>query len=283
MPDPCTQPAPTRSANRLIRTFRWARLLLHVAQGLLATGLIYPRISPHMRARITQAWAAKLLRILNIVLSVHGARPEADARQLFVVSNHVSWLDIFVINATQPSRFVAKSEIRDWPIAGWLCESAGTIFVRRAKRSDAARTNARIHEALAAGDTVAFFPEGTTTRGDRLLKFHTALFEPAIANRAVIAPAAICYREENGQPSAATVFAGEVTFFESLSAIISVRKLIAEITFAPGIAAATRTRREAAVEAENAIASILNVPKPHAHQRFTVGAAVLALQAEPGG
>lgn len=252
-------------------------MLLHVAQGLLVTSLIYPRVSPAVRARITQAWAAKMLRILNILLAVHGARPGEDARQLFVVANHVSWLDIFVINATQPSRFVAKSEIRDWPIAGWLCESAGTIFVRRSKRSDTTRINAEIHDALEQGDTVAFFPEGTTTCGDRLLKFHTALFEPAVANHAVVAPAAIRYHDDGGAPSAVTTFVGEITFAQSISGIIAEQKLIAEITFAPGIATALLTRREAALAAEDAIAAILNLPKPHAHQRFNDGATPIAL------
>jgi 1-acyl-sn-glycerol-3-phosphate acyltransferase len=197
---------------------------------------------------------------------------------LFVVANHVSWLDIFVINATQPSRFVAKSEIRDWPIAGWLCEAAGTIFVQRAKRSDTSRINREIHDALAQGDAVAIFPEGTTTRGDRLLKFHTALFEPAVANSAIVAPAAIHYRYENGNVAEAAIFIGETSFGQSISAIISQRRMIAEITFARAIVASNSTRREVAIAAEEAIATILNVPKPHAHQRFNVDAQAIALQ-----
>ncbi len=247
-------------------------------QGLLVVGIVYPQVAPATRARITQAWSAKLLRILNIVLSVHGARPDEDATHLIVVSNHVSWLDIFVINSTQPSRFIAKSEIRDWPIAGWLVEHAGTIFVRRAKRSDTSRTNAEIHEALAQGDAVAIFPEGTTTAGNQLLKFHTSLFEPAVANAAHVSPAAIRYRQLDGEPAEAALFIGETTFSESINAIIAQPKMIAEITFAPSIAAATMTRRELALASETAIAAILHVPKPHSHQRFEVGAESLALR-----
>jgi 1-acyl-sn-glycerol-3-phosphate acyltransferase len=265
--------------SKPIRALRWTRLLLHVAQCLLMTSLVYPRVSPIVRARLTQAWSAKLLRILNIVLSVHGARPGEGVEKLFLVANHVSWLDIFVINASQPSRFVAKSEIRDWPIVGALAEAGGTIFVRRAKRSDTTRTNGEIQAALAQGDTVAVFPEGTTTTGDRLLKFHTSLFEPAVSNNAIVSPAAICYRQDSGEPAAAAIFVGETTFSESMAAIISEQKMIAEITFAPCIAAATLSRREVAEAAENAIAAILNVPKPHAHQRFDEGATPLALQA----
>ena len=253
-------------------------MLLHVAQGLLVTRLIYPRVRPAIRAQITQAWAAKLLRILNITLSIHGARPGKGAKKLFVVTNHVSWLDIFVINAVQPSRFVAKSEIRDWPIAGPLCDAAGTIFVRRAKRSDTARINAEIHDALEQGDAVAIFPEGTTTAGDRLLKFHTSLFEPAVVNSALLAPAAIRYRLDNGERCTASSFVGEITFAQSIGGIIANKKMIAEMTFAPAIETEGLSRREAAIGAEEAIAAILNVPKPHAHQRFGEGSVPLGVQ-----
>lgn len=266
-------------AHRLIRFVRWTRMTLHLLQGLLVTGLIYPRIAPGARARITQLWSIKMLCILNISLIASGAKPEVDSKKLFLVANHVSWLDIFVINATHPSRFVAKSEIRDWPIAGWLCEAAGTIFVRRTKRSDTTRINAIIHDVLDSGDTVAIFPEGTTTLGDRLLKFHTSLFEPAVVNQAIVTPAAIRYCDIHGTPSAATVFVGNITFSQSISAIIAEHNLQASITFAPGIPTAGINRREAAEAAENAIADILNVPKSQSHQRFGDGTAPLALQA----
>ena len=273
-----TPPQPI-TANRLIRIIRWTRVSLHLIQGLLTTGLVYPRIAPKTRAAITQAWAAKMLRIVNITLTVSGTPPDKSTAKLFLVANHISWLDIFVINATQPSRFVAKSEIRDWPIAGWLCEAAGTIFVRRTKRSDTTRINAIIHDVLDSGDTVAFFPEGTTTRGDRLLKFHTSLFEPAVANQAVVIPAAIRYHDKNGEPSEATIFVGQITFSKSISAIIAERNLQATIMFAPGIATATKTRRETAEAAEDAIAEMLNIPKSQTHQRFSDGATPLALPA----
>jgi 1-acyl-sn-glycerol-3-phosphate acyltransferase len=267
--------------NKLVRGIRWTRMFLHIAHGLLLAGVVFRHVAPRTRAAITQAWSAKMLRILNIVLAVHGARPEEDARQIVLVANHVSWLDIFVINSAHPSRFIAKSEIRDWPIAGWLCDRAGTLFVRRAKRSDTSRINAEIHDALALGDTVALFPEGTTTRGDRLLKFHTSLFEPAVANEAHVAPAAVRYRLLDGERAECAVFIGETTFGQSIGNIIAQRKMIAEITFAPVVETASATRRDVAQAAENAIAAILDVPPPHAHQRFGEGATPLALQNAP--
>ena len=253
----------------MIRGIRWVRLLTHVGVGMVAVGAIYPRVSARWRALITGWWARKLLRILNILLSIHGARPLEDARNLIVAANHISWVDIFVINATHPSRFIAKAEIRDWPIAGWLSDKAGTIFIRRTRRSDTAKINETMHNVLAEGATIGFFPEGTTTSGDKLLKFHSSLFEPAVANTATIAPAAIRYRASDGEPSAAVAFIGELSFAESIAMIISEKSMIAEITFAPQIEAAGLSRRELALNSEAAIARILNLPLPHAHQRFT--------------
>jgi 1-acyl-sn-glycerol-3-phosphate acyltransferase len=270
---------PHARTNGAIRVIRWVRLLTHVAVGLAAVGVVFPRVSALRRASITKWWARKLLRILNIVLSVHGERPAADARNLIVAANHISWVDIFVINATQPSRFIAKAEIRDWPIAGWLCDKSGTIFIRRARRTDTARINETMHAVLAEGATIGFFPEGTTTAGDKLLKFHTSLFEPAVANLATIAPAAIRYRASDGEPSMAAAFIGELSFAESIGIVISEKSMIAEIIFAPQIEASGLTRREVAIQSEIAIAGILGVPLPHAHQRFTVVAEVVAHEA----
>jgi 1-acyl-sn-glycerol-3-phosphate acyltransferase len=259
---------PTARTNRLVRAIRWFRLIAHVGVGLAAVGALYPRVSAPRRAIITGWWASKLLRILNVLLSIHGARPDTTAQNLIIAANHISWLDIFVINATQASRFIAKSEIRDWPVAGWLCDKAGTIFIRRTRRSDTAKINETMRVVLAEGATIGFFPEGTTTAGDKLLKFHTSLFEPAVANKATIAPAAIRYRTSDGEPSIAAAFIGELSFAESVGLIISQKSMIAEITFAPQIPAAGQTRRELALEAEAAVAVILDVPLPHAHQRF---------------
>jgi 1-acyl-sn-glycerol-3-phosphate acyltransferase len=254
--------------HKFIRGIRWVRLFAHIAWALTMAAVIFPRVTVITRAHITQRWSAKLLRLLNIVLSIHGARPADAARNLIIVSNHVSWLDIFVINAAQPSLFVAKSEIRDWPLAGWLCEKSGTIFVRRAKRSDTGRINDEMRDALATGATVGLFPEGTTTAGDRLLKFHSSLFEPAVANAAIVGPVAIRYLTSEGERNDAAAYHGDIGFSDSIRQIISQKSMIAEITFAPPISAAGITRRQLAQKSEAAIAAILDVPIPDQHQRF---------------
>ena len=91
--------------HRFIRAIRWTRLGIHIATGLLVAGVIFPRVKNAKRALITQWWSLKTLRILNIVLSIHGVRPDTRVRDMIIAANHISWLDIYVINAAHPARF----------------------------------------------------------------------------------------------------------------------------------------------------------------------------------
>jgi 1-acyl-sn-glycerol-3-phosphate acyltransferase len=144
--------------------------------------------------------------------------------------------------------------------AGWIAERAGTLFVRRASRHDTARINARVHDALAQGDCVGLFPEGTTTEGDRLLRFHTSLFEPAIANAATIHPAAIRYEHADGAHCLALAYVGDMTFMESMASVIGERGVVARLAFAEAIAPqASLDRRSAARAAHERIATLLGL------------------------
>ncbi len=266
----------TGATNKVERVIRWTRLFLHVGVGLVLTGVFFSRCKKRGQDWITTWWSAKLLRILNIVLSVRG-QEDFSATRVVLVANHISWLDVFVINAAHPCRFIAKSEIADWPVAGNLATNAGTIFIRRAKRTDAAKTNDAIALQLLKNNTVAIFPEGTTTAGDKLLKFHTSLFEPAVANQATVAPVALRYRQSNGEPDTSAAFIGELTFSQSMAQIIAQKSIIAEVIFAPVIpplapveneTSHANCRRSLAHAAEAAIAKILNVPVHQEKLRF---------------
>lgn len=247
------------STSRIVRAFRWSRLILHAVLAFAIVATIFPRVSQATRARILRWWSQKLLRILRIIPAVHGHPPDWQARDLVIVANHVSWLDIFVINAVRPTRFVAKSEIRDWPFVGWLCEKTGTIFIKRAKRSDTHKINQVMHDVLAAGDCVGLFPEGTTTAGDRLRKFHSSLFEPAVISGAKVMPIAIAYREEDGERSMAPAYIEDITFAQSLRALLDRPKLIVDVTCGDPLAADAMKRRELASACESLIARILGV------------------------
>ena len=216
-------------------------------------------------------WSAKLTRIVGVKVVVHGELPPASTTASMIASNHVSWLDIFVVSSVRPTRFIAKSEIRDWPLAGWIAERAGTLFIRRERRRDTARINDLVHAALAAGDCVGLFPEGTTTEGDQLLRFHSSLFEPAVANAARVLPVAIRYQYPDGTLCRAIAYVGELSFVQSLALVIRQREVVARIAFAPAIATNDLGRREVAALAEERVASALGLPRPGTAPRTPSG------------
>lgn len=203
------------------------------------------------------------MRIVGVTVQAQGTPPCDGPRVAMIAANHVSWLDIFAISGVRSTRFIAKSEVRDWPLAGWIAERAGTIFIRRERRRDTARINDLVHAALAEGDCVGLFPEGTTTEGDRLLKFHSSLFEPAVANAARIFPVAVRYEHADGTLCRAMAYVGELSFMQSLALVIRQRGAVARVRFAEPVEAAGLGRREVAALAEERVATMLGVPCPH--------------------
>jgi 1-acyl-sn-glycerol-3-phosphate acyltransferase len=248
-----------RKTSRPARWLRWTRMAWHAAMAAMLLRFVFPRTRSATHRRILQWWSEKLLRVLAVEPRVEGTPPGADAA-VMIAANHVSWLDIFLISSVRPTRFIAKSEIRDWPFVGWVVEKAGTLFVRRAGRRDLARITERAHAALAEGDCVGLFPEGTTTAGDTLLKFHSSLFEPAIANGARIYPVAIRYEHEDGTLCRAASFAGEISFMQSLGLIARQHRIVARVSFAPPIEPDGAARREVARRAQERVASLLGLP-----------------------
>ena len=205
-------------------------------------------------------WAGKLVRIVGVTLRVEGHPPRPSEKAVMIAANHISWLDIFAVMAVWPTHFVAKSEIRDWPIAGWIAERAGTLFIRRDRRRDTARMNEQVHAVLGDGYCVGIFPEGTTSEGDRLLKFHTSLFEPALANGAHLHPVAIRYEHADGRSAPEVAYAGELSFMQSMSRVIAARGVAVRVMFGARVdCASMRDRREAARITRERIASLLGL------------------------
>lgn len=247
--------------------WRLAAVTLLMLIGLFVLLAGYAWLPLALRIKIRQQWSRILLAFCGIRLVVH-ARHHADQLQepALIVMNHVSWLDIFVVNAVMPATFIAKSEIRAWPLLGWLVAGAGTLFVERGSRHAVRRVNHAIAQRFARGEHVAFFPEGTTTDGAGVLPFKTSLFASAMhedgapEQRHPVQPMAIRYRRQ-GQPSSIPAYVGEQTFVNSLLKILSCPGLQAELTFLPPICnmPAAFTRHQLAARAEQAIAQHVNL------------------------
>ena len=245
----------SRPAPYLLRAVRCIRLAFHLAWLGLGAAVVYPAVSAERRARLKQRWSHQILQILGIRLEA----PAADAPPgCLIVANHISWLDIFAINAFRPSAFIAKAEIRQWPFIGWLSERNDTVYLRRGSRGHARVINSEIDALLNAGRDVALFPEGTTTDGTQLLGFHAALLQPAIETGRPILPLAISYHDGQGAISLAPSFAGEITLKRCFLSILACRSLTARLSPAPPIETAARTRRETSQAAREAILSRLS-------------------------
>lgn len=204
-----------------------------------------------------QRWSRHLLDILGIELdaTLTGIEPGS-----LIVANHISWLDVFAINAARPVAFVSKSEVRDWPLIGWLSARTDTVFLRRGSRGHAKIVNAEIDALLNAGKDVAIFPEGTTTDGTQLLGFHAALLQPAVETGRPVQPVALSYELPCGQRADAPAYVGETTMMECVRAILATRRMIVRLRPTAPLTSDSVGRRELAQAARNAIALSLGLP-----------------------
>ena len=207
-------------------------------------------------------WARGVLAVAGVRLEVVGTPP--PLRATVIAANHISWLDIFVIQSVCPARFVAKSEVRDWPLLGWLCDRTGTLFIERERRHHTARINEVMRDVLAAGGTVGLFPEATTSPGDQLRKFHSSLFEASAATGASLVPAALVYRDAAGNRTDAAAYVDEMSLWDSLLAIAGEAGMVAELRFGEAISPAGLNRRRITARAYAAIAELLGLPAPPA-------------------
>ena len=225
--------------------------------GALVALTIFRICGDRRRLLLKQSWSAAVLDALGIEL-------EADLTHLepgvLLVANHVSWLDIFVINAAVPSAFVSKEEVRRWPVIGWLAEKNDTVFLRRGSRGHARIVNGEISALLAAGKVVAVFPEGTTTDGRSLLHFHAALLQPALVAGQPILPAAISYWELNGQRSLAPRYDGDISLGECTRAILARPRIIARLVTTPLRGRNGEDRKRVAAASREAIALAAGLP-----------------------
>ncbi len=214
--------------------------------ALVIASVSYPFITPARQLRFKRQWSARLLTILGVRLVTD--EPFLSPGSL-LVANHISWLDVFVINAAYPAAFVSKAEIRQWPLVGWLAAKNETVFLRRGSRGHARIVNGEIAELLGRQRHVAIFPEGTTTDGSHVLGFHAALLQPAIQAGAAIQPLAIAYRLPDGSFTRAAAYDGDVSLLACIQAIVAEPEIVARIRVAPPMPTAELPDRRALAHA----------------------------------
>lgn len=253
----------------VLAPLRAVLFVLHVCAGLALVLCVFPLAGVPLRNRINRGWSRGLVALCGARILVDGApipehlrstgvEPSGPGR--LVLCNHISWIDVFAINATLPCRFVAKAEIGQWPLLGALATRSGTLYIERGRRHAVAAMNHQVRDHLRAGETIALFPEGTTTDGSALLPFHSNLLAPAVEIGAPVWPLALRYTE-GGRRSDAAAFVGDTTILTSLVQTMTARRLTIHITVLPVIEVTRHENRHAVARAARAaIAGALALP-----------------------
>ncbi len=261
--NPSSLPPVAGSAPRVGR-LRMSVRLLHgfgvVLLGVVLASAVFPLSSPARRRALVRWWAKRFVTALGVRVQVHGAWPAAPGRYL-LASNHISWLDIFVIHSVYPVRFVSKAEVRHWPVAGFLAKQSGTLFLDRTRKRDTKDIGAEMLAVLEDGEALGIYPEGTTSDGSVLLPFFSPLLQPAVNGLASVVPTGLRYSyRHSGERNTALAFIGEQTFLDSV--LITARQpgVLVEVRFGTPIPSVGQHRRELTQQVERAVAELLQVP-----------------------
>jgi 1-acyl-sn-glycerol-3-phosphate acyltransferase len=191
-----------------------------------------------------------IARGMGLTIDVTGRVPATG----MIVSNHLSYLDAVVLGALTPAVFVAKQEVRSWPLVGWLTAGGGTIYLKRENVRAAVDVNRKLASAIEQNVPIVIFPEGTTTGATDPLPFHPALFEPAQRSGAAVWPASLVYTINSGSEGVAekVCYWGDMTFMPHLLLLMRQRNLGATVCVADEPVFAP-TRNELAVKSHTAV------------------------------
>ncbi|MFT0544783.1 lysophospholipid acyltransferase family protein [Allopusillimonas ginsengisoli] len=216
---------------RLLRFIpRLVLLILWIITALLCVIGVFPLASQRLRDSVTQGWSRALMWLCGVQVIIKG---EPRKRPPFMlVANHVSWVDIFVLNSVCPTLFVAKNEVRRWPLLGWLAAGSGTVFIQRGRRSALGKASIQIRERFARGNVVGLFPEGTTSSGYDVGPFHSSLFQAAIDSGIDIQPVALRFLH-TGARSDYVSFVGEQSMVQNIWRLLSTTGVAVEAVFLP--------------------------------------------------
>lgn len=222
-----------KTTTRITRYFRISRIILHTFTGLFIASVLLPLASKSYKKRFIKWWCKHLLTAFNIRVVSYGHVPASDnaLTGMMIIANHVSWSDIHALNSMVPLRFIAKAEIKSWPIFGFLATQANALFIDRTKRHDAARIIEATVQSLKNGDNLCLFPEGTTTEGNEIKPFKGSLIQAAIHAKAIVWPVAIRYPDANGSTNTKMAYAGKTTLPEAMRQALFQQSPVVELHF----------------------------------------------------
>ena len=201
----------------IISYMKTLKILLHILI-VIPLCLVILIATRKQQESIIQYWCKRLLSIFEIKVELKGFEAHLfNQKKYLIVSNHISWLDIIVIQSIKPSIFVAKSDVASWPLFGWVAHMTGTIFIRRDKVSDIKKALKKMKRQLMKR-SVCIFPEGTSTNGRYVLPFKSNLFQSSIDSNKSILPVCLRYQEH-------LHYSDKVAFIDDMSLVDSIIKI----------------------------------------------------------
>jgi 1-acyl-sn-glycerol-3-phosphate acyltransferase len=205
------------------------RLIGHVFKGCFILLLVFPWLKAGQRHHSIRKWCKQLLGIFQMRLTVIGAEQLEDAHYL-MAANHISWIDIHVINSFKPHYFVAKAEVASWPVFGWMAKQLGTLFIERGKANSIRKMVLEVSGQLSS-KAICIFPEGTSTDGKQVAPFKSNLFEAAIVANAPVYALAIQYFDvRTGNKTTAPAFIGDMGLLDSIWNLVYSPPICAQIS-----------------------------------------------------
>ncbi|MDH5392993.1 MAG: 1-acyl-sn-glycerol-3-phosphate acyltransferase [Gammaproteobacteria bacterium] len=210
-------------------------------------------------AQITRLWHRQVCRAFNIEVTVYGQLPQ---QAMLLVANHISWFDITAIGSVISARYLSKYEVVGWPVIGWLAKKAGTLFIKRGTRQSAMHSMEKMTKSLQQGDHVVLFPEGKTSDGQAIKKFHARLFQSAVDSQVMIQPILICYPHQQGVHPKAP-FINDITIYQSALGMLGESHMKVELHFLHALPTANKSRDQLAKECEELLRNHINNTGKH--------------------
>lgn len=222
---------------------KYAFLIRSFIQAFYILWVKFPRYTREEKLEAIRKWSHQTLQTMGVVVRVAASQRLEDLPQL-VVANHVSWLDVLIIQSLHPSVFVAKREVRQWPVVGAIAKACGVVFVDRSSPSSAKKMVDDVASALHHGYRVASFPEGTSSEGHSVSLFHANLFEAAIHREVDVQPFALRYVDKHtGDLCLTPAFVGDMGFLESLHRIMTAHDITVDVHIGSSISPEGHSRR----------------------------------------
>lgn len=212
------------------------------------------------RSHVQRRYCRLMLRCLGMRITVSGG-PIRNLQGVLVVSGHVSWVDIFVIGSVMPGRFVAKSELIDWPGLGLLARLMKVIPIDRTNLRRLPDVVGVVAGRLRAGQTVVAFPEGTTYCGLAYGRFRPAMFQAAVDSGRPVQPLRLTYHHRDGRPSTTAAYVGDDTLLESIRRLITTRRTMVHVQV-ESLQLPGTDRRDLAARCEIAVRGETAQPSP---------------------